>query len=43
MKLANFLNIFLKKLPKLIFIYRYNRLVKQPITSILWIYFWVDG
>ena len=41
-KLADFLNAFLKKLPKPIPIYRYNGLVGQPITSILWIHFWVN-
>ena len=34
-KLADFLNIFLEKLPKPIPIYRYNGLVGQPITKIL--------
>ena len=34
-KLADFLNIPLEELPKPIPIYRYNRQVGQPITSIL--------
>jgi len=34
-KLADFLNVFFKELPKLIFIYRYNRQIGPPITTIL--------
>jgi len=34
-KLADFLNVFLEELPKSIPICGYNRLVGQPITSIL--------
>jgi len=41
-KLTDFLNALLEELPKPISIYRYNRLVGQPITNILQIYLWVD-
>jgi len=34
-KLANFLNIPIKELPKLIPIYGYNRQKRPPITTIL--------
>ena len=42
-KLADFLNTPLEELPKLIFIYRYNGQVGQPITSILQIHLRVNG
>ena len=42
-KLADFLNVFLEKLPKPIPICGYNGLVRQPITSILQIHLWVNG
>ena len=42
-KLADFLNIPLKELPKPIPIYRYSRQIGPPITTILQIYLCVDG
>ena len=42
-KLADFLNIPIKELPKLIPIYRYNGQIGLPITTILRIYLRVNG